>query len=98
MGGRLEADKIADDTNGLWDVAFTAANPNDLVVNTSGRIINLAGFIFSIQGTAGSGSADMILNCATNGAGLGGTTVRSGKMRLTLPLHGLSPNSIRPAK
>nr|WP_287412361.1 YdbH domain-containing protein [Pseudodesulfovibrio sp.] len=86
MGGRLEADKIADNTNGLWDVAFTAANPNNLVVNTSGRVINLAGFIFSMQGTAGPKSANMTLNCATNGAGLGGTTVRSGRMRLTLPL------------
>nr|WP_321512912.1 YdbH domain-containing protein [uncultured Pseudodesulfovibrio sp.] len=92
MGGRLEADKIPDRTDSMWNVAFTAANPDNLVVDTNGRVIHLAGFIFSLQGTAGPDSADMILNCATNSAGLGNTTVRSGKMRLTLPLAWPAPD------
>jgi len=98
MGGRLEADKISGNADERWDVAFTAANPDNLVVNTSGRIIRLAGFIFSMQGTAGPNFADMTLNCATNGAGLGDTTVRSGRMRLTLPLAWPAPDRHTPGK
>ena len=96
MGGRFDATRKAD--TGLWDVSLTAANPDNLVVQTSGRTIRLAGFIFSIQGTAGAESADVVLNCGTRGTGLGNTGLASGPMRLTLPLTWPASKANKPGR
>ncbi|EGB16046.1 hypothetical protein DND132_2843 [Pseudodesulfovibrio mercurii] len=92
MGGRFDAARRADDS-GLWDVSLTAANPDRLVVRTTGRTIRLNGFIFSLHGAAGPGSADVVLDCGTNGTGLENTGFSSGPMRLTLPLRWPAPKT-----
>jgi hypothetical protein len=94
MGGRFDALRKGDG-GGLWDVSFTAANPNKLSVRAAGRTIKLNGFIFSMQGTAGAESADVILNCGTRGTGLPGSGFTSGPMRLTLPLQWPAPKANR---
>jgi hypothetical protein len=94
MGGRFDAVRRPGDS-GLWDVSFTAANPDRLRVRTAGRTIKLNGFIFSLQGTAGFESADVVLNCGTRGTGLENTGFSSGPMRLTLPLKWPVPESNR---
>ncbi|NDV18610.1 hypothetical protein GO013_04150 [Pseudodesulfovibrio sp. JC047] len=98
MGGRFEADKLPDNPHGLWDVALTAANPDDMTIETAGRIIHLAGFIFSLRGTAGPDTADVVLDCGTRGAGLGTTSIRTGKMRVTLPLAWPVPTRHTPGR
>jgi hypothetical protein len=92
MGGRLDAARKPDQS-GLWDVSFTAANPNRLVVLTAGRTIQLNGFIFSMHGTASPESADVVLNCGTRGTKLDNTGFSSGPMRLTLPLKWPAPET-----
>ncbi|MEZ7196978.1 intermembrane phospholipid transport protein YdbH family protein [Pseudodesulfovibrio karagichevae] len=91
MGGRFDALRKGD--GGLWDVSLTAANPDNLTVRTSGRIIKLNGFIFSLQGTAGPETADVVLNCGTRGTALENTGFSSGPMRLTLPLQWPAPKA-----
>lgn len=92
MGGRLDASR-REDGDGLWDVSFTAANPNRLEVQAPGRVIVLDGFIFSMHGEAGPGRADVVLNCGTRGTGLPNTGFTSGPMRLTLPLKWPAPKT-----
>jgi hypothetical protein len=94
MGGRFDATR-KEDGGGLWDVSLTAANPEKLSVRTAGRTIRLNGFIFSLQGTAGPESADVVLNCGTRGTVLGSTGFSSGPMRLTLPLKWPAPKANR---
>ncbi|MGE4194669.1 MAG: YdbH domain-containing protein [Pseudodesulfovibrio sp.] len=92
MGGRFDAARRPGGS-GLWDVSLTAANPDNLTVRTSGRTIKLNGFIFSLQGTAGAESADVVLNCGTRGTGLENSGFSSGPMRLTLPLKWPAPKT-----
>jgi hypothetical protein len=92
MGGRFDAARRPGGS-GLWDVSLTAANPDELLVRTAGRTIKLGGFIFSLQGTAGAESADVVLNCGTQGTGLENTGFSSGPMRLTLPLEWPAPKT-----
>jgi hypothetical protein len=92
MGGRLDATRKTDG-GGLWDVSLTAANPNRMVVQATGRTLALNGFIFTMQGEAGPDSADVVLNCATRGTGLANSGFSSGSMRLTLPLKWPAPQS-----
>ncbi|WP_207261986.1 YdbH domain-containing protein [Desulfovibrio sp. Huiquan2017] len=95
MGGRFDAMRRTDGS-GLWDVSLTAANPDRLVVHTTGRTIRLNGFIFSLHGAASQKSADVVLNCGTRGTGLDNTGFTSGPMRLTLPLQWPAPKSNTP--
>lgn len=92
MGGRLDGSR-REDGDGLWDVSFTAANPNRLEVQAPGRVIVLDGFIFSMQGAAGPDRADVVLNCGTRGTGLPQSGFTSGPMRLTLPLKWPAPKT-----
>ncbi|OIQ50542.1 Dicarboxylate transport [Pseudodesulfovibrio hydrargyri] len=93
MGGRFDAARRED--GGLWDVSFTAANPDKLTVRAAGRTLRLNGFIFSLHGTANAESADVVLNCGTRGTGLAGSGFSSGPMRLTLPLQWPAPKANR---
>ncbi|WP_319581604.1 YdbH domain-containing protein [uncultured Pseudodesulfovibrio sp.] len=92
MGGRLDAAR-KEDGSGLWDVSFTAANPNKLTVQAAGRTIRLNGFIFSMQGDASLESANVVLNCGTRSAALDNIGFSSGPMRLTLPLKWPAPKT-----
>ncbi|WP_272701456.1 intermembrane phospholipid transport protein YdbH family protein [Desulfovibrio sp. Fe33] len=92
MGGRLDMTRKADGEK-LWNVSLTAANPDRLVVQASGRVLTLNGFIFSMQGEAGPDSADVVLDCATRGTGLANSGFSSGSMRMTLPLKWPAPKS-----
>ncbi|MCJ2164357.1 MULTISPECIES: YdbH domain-containing protein [unclassified Pseudodesulfovibrio] len=95
MGGRLDADRLQDDS-GLWDISFTAANPDNLTVQAAGRTIGLAGFIFSLHGLAGPDSADVVLNCGTRAVKFSNLGLSSGAMRLNLPLKWPAPKSHLP--
>jgi hypothetical protein len=97
MGGRLDASR-REAGDRLWDVSFTAVNPNRLEVQAPGRVIVLDGFIFSMQGTAAPGRADVVLNCGTRGTGLPQFGFTSGPMRLTLPLKWPAPGAHTPGK
>ena len=87
MPGSFKANKEGN----AWTVSLNAANPNSLKVDTGGRTIRLGGAQLSIKGTATPQTANVVVTASTKGVVLGGMDIRSGPVRLSLPLAWPAP-------
>ncbi len=79
-----------------WDVELLSDNSGSLRVETGGRSIHLAGLSFSLKGVVGNGMADMVVDTSSKGMSLGQTGIRTGRVKLSLPVKWPAPKKHLP--
>ncbi|WP_319468841.1 YdbH domain-containing protein [uncultured Pseudodesulfovibrio sp.] len=87
MPGEFSA-KLAD---GKWAFELAADNSVSQRLETDGRAIGLGGLSLSAKGTATNDGADMVVQASTGRINLDGTGLRTGRVKLSLPLKWPAP-------
>ncbi|MDC0336397.1 YdbH domain-containing protein [Pseudodesulfovibrio sp.] len=87
LPGSFKADREGDQ----WALNLNTGNPDAMTVDTGGRAIRLAGFSCAVTGTASADAADIVINTSTRGTTLDSMNLRTGPVRLSLPLAWPAP-------